>query len=471
MEFLDIIDAITENVTIYVDKNDKNRLYAEYPGPKGEQCFSTIGSTGFRSYLYVSALEHDSDGIDVNKALKHIELTSHYNGDAVRVNVYNRIAGDLEEGIEYDLQNARQESVKIDAEGWEISPKKRKFIVPRESLMQVRPVETDKNPIMLLKKYLNLTGDALILFVVWIIHCFCHGAHYGVVLSASPGAGKTTIGRCARALIDPSDMEVVRFPDKKDDLCLILSNSYFICFDNLDAASIGKDESDILCGAITGSAMVKRALYTTGELAVFRMHCALLMNGLDATPAEVDLADRLLSIKATRVSSKKRLTDKELTDSFKKDLPEIMGSIFNTLSIAMSLYGSIDRSNLPRMAEAYANAASIAKALGISEEEFRRIFDENKSALDQSRTANPVVESVIEFMNRPDAKTTESGFVAEMFKKIKANYSGSSASIAGSASSFSRKLKLESAALSAANITVTFGDNGAKGTLLTIQKE
>ena len=470
MEFINLIDSITKDVTVYVDINDKNRLFAEYPGPKGEICFSPINSLKFKGFLYTKALEYDDDGIDVNKAIKHIELMSHYSDNTVKTCVYNRIAGDLEDGIEYDLQNTRQESVKIDAEGWKISPKKKNFIVPRESLRQVRPVKTDKSPLRLLGKYLNLKGDALILFVVWIIHCFCYGSHYGAILSAAPGAGKTTTSKISRALIDPSDMEVVRFPEKKDDLCLILGQSYFVCFDNLDIASVGKEESDILCGAITGSTMVKRALYTTGELAVFRMHCAVLLNGLDISP-EIDLADRLISIKLTRVSSKNRLSDKELNESFKQDLPEILGAIFNTLSLAMSLYDTIDKSNPPRMAAAFFNFLAIAKALGIPEHEFRRIFDENKLALDQSRTASPVVESVIEFMNRPDAKATESGFVSEMFKKIKANYSGSSASIAGSASSFSRKLKLESAALLAANITVTFGDNGAKGTLLTIQKD
>lgn len=466
MDFLDVFKEITKNVTFYIDKNDKSRLYAEYPGPNGQVCFSPIDAMKFRGFLYSESLKYDNDGIEVNKALKHIEMTSAYHGNASKVDVSIRVAGDLEDGIEYDLQNRLQTSVKVTDKGWNISPRNRKFLVPNESLEQVKPVQTDKSPLKLLKKYLNITGDNFKLFVVWLIHCFCHGTHIGLVLMAVAGSGKTTISKITRAIVDPSDIDVLRFPDKKEDLCLILGQSYFDCFDN--AVTLDKEESDILCGAITGSTTVKRALYTNSELCVIRLHNIVMINGIDVVPEESDLADRLLVLKTERLSPESRLTDKELKNSFEKELPEILGSIFNTLSAAMSFINVVDRSNLPRMAEAYINMAAIAEALGIGESEFRRIFDANKRAIDKERCTKPVVEAVVEYMNSTSAKRKEAGLVSEIFKKVKDNYSGSKAAVAGSPSVFSKRLKAEAAALSAEGIIVNFDDTGPKGTKIEI---
>ena len=469
MNFLDLFEKVIEKVSVYIDKNDKSRIYAQYPGPNEETCFSPIHSMKFKGFLHCESLKFNDEGIDINNALKHIELSIAYYGDAIKTYVHIRVAGDLEDGLEYDLQNCDQTSVKVNANGWEISERKRKFLVPKESLEQAKPIQTNKSPLELLKKYFNLSGDNFKLFVVWLIHCFCYSTHIGLVLMAAPGSGKTTISKMAQALIDPSDIGVMRFPDKKEDLCLILGQSYFDCFDN--AVTLSKEESDILCGAITGTASVKRALYTDSGLCVVRLHNTIMINGIDVIPEESDLADRLLVLKAERISSKSRLTDKELKKSFDKELPEILGSIFNTLSAAMSFIDDVDRSDLPRMAEAYINMVAIAKALGIEESDFRRIFSANKLAIDKARSVKPIVEAIVEYMNRCDVGRKVEGFVEEIFKKVKSNYSGSGTAVAGSASVFSKRLKEESATLAAAGITVNFDDTGAKGTKIEIIKK
>ncbi len=467
MEFIEIFDAVMEDVTFYVDRENKNNIYAEFLNGAGKTVFAPVESKAFEGFIYINSMLIDDEGkgIEPNRTIKFLKSSVAYgNIKPKKVNVHVRIAGDLKKGVEYDLQKSNQESVKVSKEGWEVSEKLSKFVVPSDSLPQVSPVKTKKNPLKMLRRYVNIAGGNFVLFVVWLIHCLCNCSHMALLLMAEAGSGKSTVTKIARSVIDPSDLGVVHFPDKKEDLCVLLSQSFFVCFDNM--ATISKDSSDVLCGDVTGSGIVKRALYTNSDLAVLRLHNTIMLNGVDIVPQESDLADRMLVIPMKRVEQKVRATDKDLSENFKKDLPEILGAIFNTLSKAMNEIDTVDMRNPPRMAGAYENMAAIARAMGVGEENFRNIFDNNIDALKKQRTVNPVVDAVVEYMNRPGAKRKESGYV----KKIGANYSGSAKAIGGSASIFSRNLKKEISTLMSLGIMVNLDSTGSNGTRLDLIK-
>ncbi len=470
MDFIEIFDWLMQGVERYEDTNKE--IFVEFVNGSGKTMFTELYSKAFEGYILVNSISYDPDGngVDPGKVIKFLKSSVAY-GSIIpkKVKVYTRVAGDLETGIEYDLNNKAQTSVKVTKDGWHVSEKKAKFISPSESLAQVKPVPTNKNPLNLLKKYINIQGKSFILYVVWLIHCFCSGMHIALVLMAEAGSGKTFTTECTRKIIDPSGVGIMHFPDKKDDLCVLLSQAFFVCFDNTTALS--KEFSDVLCGAITGTAVVKRALYTNNNLSVLRLNNTIMLNGIDVTPSESDLADRMLVLPMKRIAQDVRNTDKELTENFNQDLPEILGSIFNTLSRAMNEIENVDRTNKPRMATSYVNMAAIAIALGVGEENFRNIFNENVEMLKKERTVNPVVEAVVEFMNRDCAKKKETGYVEELYRKIGNNYSGSAKAIGGSASVFSRRLRQEISTLQALGITVNLDSTGARGTWLELIKK
>lgn len=273
-----------------------------------------------------------------------------------------------------------------------------------------------------------------------------------------------------RRIIDPSNLQTNVMSEKKDDLFTTLSNAYFVAWDNL-TDQISKETSDILCSAITGATMSKRKLYTNNGLGVYELHNALLLNGLDLTPSQSDLASRCLLLKLNPLDEKTRKTDSEMERLFNEALPEILGAIFNTLSKAISLIGQIRPIRLPRMAEPYHEMLTIAVALGITETDFDRIYFDNIKALDKARSNIAVVEAVQEYMNSSFVTGRfVKGKVTDLYIKICANYSGSKRDLPKSASHFSRKLRQESKTFEAVGLNVILDDTFDDGTHLKIIK-
>ena len=469
---LEFLRKLNGMIRLFVDAHNRSKFYAEYPGAQGQLCFDSLESQAFRAYISCMLLFCESKRLQVDAVIEKIREMAIYYQAAIPVEIYRRVYGDLRDAeIEYDLQTPDQDSVHITANGWKIAPKRQKFLVPKESLPQVKPVATCKSLLALLQPFVNLSGDDYKLWVCWIVHCFCYGQHLGLVLSAEPGSGKTTLCKFSRAILDPSDVDVVVFPDKIDDLRVNLAAVYMAAFDNVSMGAIRKDASDLLCASITGARSIKRALFTDAELAVLRLQNALIFNGVDVFPAEGDLADRVILLHTKRLSAYQRRTDKDLLEAFEASLPEILGAICNTLVDAMKVLPTLNYISPFRMAEAYGNMLAIAVALGIGQADFERICKDNVNEICKARAVNPTVEAVIEYMQRPGAKAKEEGFVQELYKKIRENYSGSTQYVARSASAFSRKLRKETESLASSGITVNFDDTGDKGTKMTIIKK
>jgi energy-coupling factor transporter ATP-binding protein EcfA2 len=286
---------------------------------------------------------------------------------------------------------------------------------------------------------------------------------------AEQGCGKSTLTKMAQQIIDPYKGQPSVMPPKKDDLFAILTNSYFVAFDNTDMLS--KEISDILCSAVTGATMQKRKLYTTNELGLYELHNTLVLNGIDIVPTQSDLASRCLLLKLKAISEKERMTDTAIKMRFQSALPEILGAIFNILSEAMTIIQNIHPTKMPRMAESYMEMLAIAVAMGVSESRFEAIYNANLVAMDKARADVAIVEAVKEYMESPSAigrKVT--GTATELFNRIRVNYSGNKNDVANNASSFSRKLRREYRVLFEAGYTVNFDDTGASSTRIEIIK-
>lgn len=458
---------IVEDVDFFLDKNDREIYYAEYSNAENKREFCLLDSEKFKGFLYAKSFENPDyeKVLDPNRAIKELRYLLSYYKEYKTVPIYKRIAGNLDEYLEYDLQNNQQESVKVTSKGWKISAKKMRFAVPKISLPQVNPVKTTKSPLELLEPFVNIKGDSYILFLVWLIQAFFQGSHHALLIYAEKGSGKTTLSKMIRQIIDPCKFEVTTIPDRKDDLVTLLYNSFLCCFDNV--SYITNDESDIFCGAVTGTAVTKRSLYTNGELAVANLHNTIVFNGIGVVPGRDDLAERMLLIKLKKLISKDLKREKNLKENFKKALPEILGSIFNTLSAAMQEIKNINEKNPARMADSFVEMLAIAKALGITEEDFRKIYADNVEELNRARVSSPLLEAIKECFDNEKSRKI-SGKAESVFRKIYENFSGDKATLPTSASHFSRKLDEEYANLLKAGFRVNIDDTGATGTEISI---
>ena len=469
MKFLELLQKIVGNVVFYVDKLEPSTFYAHMSLANGSKKLVSIESKSFQDFLFQKSIDEDEDGKGINpkNAIRYIRSYLENEDPPPEIEVYKRVSGNLKDGLEYDLINGTGDSVKISDTGWKISPKKRKFISMSLSVKQVEPVETTKSLEELLHPFVHLIKEDFKLFMIWLVQCFSTGNHFALLLMAERGSGKSTLTRLIKRISDPDRVEFCSKPGKLEDLCVFLGNTYISCFDNV--GNLTKEESDLLCGAITSTASVKRALFTDNELKTMKLQNVIVMNGVQTIPEESDLAERFLVLNLKKLKGDELRTEREFWEDFEAARPEILGAIFDVLSKAMKLFPKASTAvGGHRMADAFTEMLVIAEALGIPEEEFRTLISDNVSRMNEIRGDTPLVEAIKEYVNRPYAKTKESGYVSEIYTAVKANYSGNKSLLPNSASAFSKKVKLERDTLERAGIIVNFDSSGSKGTKIDI---
>ena len=474
------IEGYLSDIEFYSNVHDPLTRYAEFEVPSlgdggiAHKMFVDMEDEKLLSYIRVFILPEVGGKASASVLLQEVKdlINLYGNPDTVAPRV--RTAGKLCEGlIEYDLNTPSHEYVRVTSEGWRVVKKAKHKFLKRNTLgAQVLPVRTDKNLLSLLAPFVNTDKEGLMIFTTWLVQAFCMGNHSALLAVAEAGAGKSTATKFARHILDPSNLQATVMPVKKDDLFSILSNAYFVAFDNTSEEFFTKEISDILCSAITGSTMAKRKLYTTNELGVYELHSALIINGIDIIPTQSDLASRCLLLKLKPIDESHRKTDEELTRAFKRSLPEILGAIFDALSKAMTIIKTLKPAKLPRMASSYIEMLAVAIALGISESDFESIYFANLALMDKARANIAVVEAVREYMNSEfvTGRSIE-GKVGDIYSKISANYSGSNRDFPKSPSQFSRKLRQELKTFHAIKLNVILDDTFADGTHLKIVKE
>ena len=466
-----------EDINFFADANDPTVTYAEVVVPAigasdtPYKLFVDVKDARLKSYIRQCVIPNRGDKATPEALLQEVldVLTLGGNPDVVAPRV--RTAGKLSKGlIEYDLNSSDKVYVRVTPQGWELTRKsKHKFLKYSTLGAQVRPQKTDKNLISLLRPHINMDEDGLILFVAWLVQGFCTSSHPCALVESEAGSGKTTTARLARRILDPSRLQATAMPEKKDDLFSALSNSYFVAWDNTEVLT--QDFSNILAMATTGAAMAKRKYYSTNELSIYGLLCVVMLNGLDIMPAKADLASRCMLFNLKAIDEHSRKTDEEIETALERDLPEILGAIFDTLSKAMTVIKTLKPQKLPRMAGAYREMLAIAVSLGISEQKFERLFFENIATLNKARSNIAIVEAVQEYMNSSyvPGRSVE-GTMKGLFEKIRTNYSGSKKDLPQSASHFGRKLRQELKTFNAVSLTINIDDTWADGTHLKIIK-
>jgi hypothetical protein len=121
------------------------------------------------------------------------------------------------------------------------------------------------------------------------------------------------------------------------------------------------------------------------------------------------------------------------------------------------------------MADSFADMLCIAIAMGITEEEFRAMYDRVVEKMKIARGNKPLIEAVREYMAAVQGRKAE-GYVSSLYSMIKDNYSGNKNLLPKSASSFSKELELERDTLLSFGIKVNTDDTSDKGTHMQIIK-
>jgi hypothetical protein len=298
----------------------------------------------------------------------------------------------------YDLTNEKWQAVKITEESWEVideSP----ILFRRYKHHQEQVLPSRNGDAKLFLKYVNIEDpQQQLLLMVYLICCFIPDfPHVILMVFGSQGSAKTTLSKLLRQVNDPSLIDVGSMPDNLKELIQKIAHHAFLIFDNVSYLSA--DISDTLCKSVTGTGFVKRELYSDDEDVIYNLKRSIGINGINLTGVRPDLLERSLFLELDRIEPANRRPEEEIIKSFRKDLPAILGGVFDILVKALHIKPTIKITDLPRMADFAIWGSAVAEAAGYTQESFLEAYRKNMSMqTDIILNENNVATAILSFM-------------------------------------------------------------------------
>jgi hypothetical protein len=391
--------------------------------------------------------------------------------DGQKFELQNRITWHDNE-LWYDLTNESWQAIRITGDSWELVDKP-PIIFKRypHNKPQITPSVNGNANLFL--NYVNITNaEHRLLLMVFLISCFIPGfPHVMSVIFGPQGSSKSTLAKIIRRIIDPSLIDVASFPHSQRELVQALAHHYFLFFDNV--SYISEEQSDTLCKAVTGGGHVKRELYENDEDIIYNFMRCLGLNGINLVTTRPDLLERSLLIELERIEPENRKTEKEIYENFEKDLPAILGGVFDVLVKVLKIQPTIKLNSHYRMADWALWGCAIAEALGHTKEEFLNAYQNNTvRQTEMLLNDNVVATAIMGFMN---GKKEWESTPTELFRKLSnhavfGNIDTTEKYWPKGANSLSRKLNELSSPLKEMNIFVSISTTGTKRFIKIINK-
>ncbi len=265
-------------------------------------------------------------------------------------------------------------------EGYQIvSDSNLKFDWPQKQLDLPLPTKTTWNNLLKLLIQINNfeKEENVYLLLAYILKSLVinSGANPIAVLQGPQGSAKSTSSNNIKKIIDPTLPLLVSPPRCEAEVLITANSSYFLAYDNL--SGLNADLADTFCRLSTGGGISKRALYTDDDEKSYNLLKSLLFNGIDEASIRPDFNDRAIIFHLKRIPNEKRVSEEALKERFKKIYPEILGGIYQLLSLVLKELPSIRTEGLPRMTEYARFGIALEKVLKLSDGFFLQIYEEN----------------------------------------------------------------------------------------------
>lgn len=297
----------------------------------------------------------------------------------------------------YDLGWQSRELVRFEGGKWKIvRGEGPKFVRGKATLPQVRPEETGEELVDLLRPHLATKSESDIhLLVAWVLGTYKVGGPFPILmLTGEQGSAKSTTTRLLRKLVDPHGLDV-REPIQDDrDFQAAVRNTYVLAFDNL--SFISHKMSDSLCRVATGVPLGGRTLYKNHDESAFQAMRPIILNGIPDVAEREDFSSRVVSVHLPRIDSQDRKDDDTYWEEVAKDLPKIMGAVFNAVAKAREKYKETTVEGATRMV----SFVKWAKAgLGDRAKDFERFYNQMQKETSQQLIDYDVfVQSILSMM-------------------------------------------------------------------------
>src|SRR5215204_2374527 len=227
------------------------------------------------------------------------------------------------------------------------------------------------------------------------------------------GAGKTTLGRITKRLVDPRKPETLQ--PNKEGFFQNVHKAFVVLVDN--EGSLTPELSDTFCRLVTGEGDAARKLYTDDDSIVREKIVKLAINGINASSASGDFMDRALPFELERIPKMERIAERRLWKEFEAAKPKLLGAVFDALSGGLAEYGPLQ--DPPRLADWAEYAAAVYEGLGWGRKQFLddwAVIEETQHST--TLEGSPVAAAVLKFMEDRDYYEGSAGDLLDNLKDI-----------------------------------------------------
>ncbi len=358
-----------------------------------------LRSTGFRRWLtgrYFAEHQSAPTNEAVTQARTVLEYEAQFNGPCLPV--FLRVA-EQDGELWIDLGDTEYHSVRVTPSGWSVEAKAPVRFVRGRTCLPF-PVPERGGDLTELLPYLRAgsTSDPhFVLSVAWVLGAFHPRGPYPVLsVNGEQGSGKSFGSRVLRALTDPSALPLRSAPKEERDLCVAANGNRVVGFDNLSVLPTWF--SDAICRLSTGGGFGTRQLYTDYEETTFSGTRPVLLNGIPVLTDAGDLRDRALLAAWPVLPKGSRRRERALVATFQKDLPRLLGAVFDALVAALRHSDVVDGDGEFRMADfaAWIIAAEKGGALPWPIGTFAKVYSEHLRGADEEAVGeNPLAVLVV----------------------------------------------------------------------------
>jgi hypothetical protein len=253
--------------------------------------------------------------------------------------------------------------------------------------------------------------------ILFLIVCLIPEISRPSLMLVGPGGiGKTTVAEFLQQFVGPTSVGVSDLNEEHRNIYATLKASYIPAFDNI--TRISQPESDILCRAITGSAIPQQKFYHQDEIFMVKIKRSWIGTAVSAPGRAPDLLSRLFTVRLDAVETKRH---KGLTRAINEITPGIQALIFDCLSAGLKNRDNITiiPDKLHRFDEAHLISLGMAELLKLSETTINQLWLDSEAAQHgEALDKSPYTEPFLDFMKaQPGGKWT--GIQTTLLKSLK----------------------------------------------------